>query len=98
MVYETTITIEQIKSILDEALFLNGRTKLWRNQTRLFGDVPELDAMTVVTVLLAIENKFDVFIGVDDFNSEVFETVESFRNYICQKQLETNYLSFVVKK
>ena len=98
MEHATFITIDQLKAILDETLFLNGRTKLWRNQTRLFGNIPELDAISVVNVFFAIENKFDVFFGVDDFNSEIFATVDSLRKDICQKQLESKYLDSVIKK
>ena len=82
----TSIT-KQLMNIIDEALLLNGRTKLWRNQTRLYNNIPELNAMSVVNILLAIEINFDFFIDYDDFNAEVFATVESFANFISQKQV-----------
>lgn len=33
--------IEKLKSVLDAALFLNGRALQWNNQMSLLGNVPE---------------------------------------------------------
>lgn len=84
--------IYQLKAILDDVLLLNGRTKFWRNHTKLFGNIPELDAMTAMNVILAIEKKFGFFIDYYDFNVNNFATVESLANFIFKKIFELNHL------
>lgn len=76
---------KQLKSTLDDALFLNGRTKLWRSQTRLYGNIPDLDCMSIMNVILALEVKFKVFIDYEDYNGEVFSTIDSLSNFVYQK-------------
>lgn len=86
-----TIT-NQLKSLLDEELHLKGRTKFWRNHTKLFGNISELDALTAMNVILAIENKFGIFIDYYEFNANNFATVESLAIFIYQKTFELNCL------
>ena len=84
--------IYQLKSLLDDVLLLKGRTKYWRNNTKLFGNIPELDAMTAINVILAIENKLGVFIDYYEYNANNFATVESLAIFIYKKNFELNYL------
>jgi acyl carrier protein len=84
--------INQLKNLLDDVLFLKGRTKFWSNQTKLFGNIPELDAITAMNVIVAMENKFGVFIEYYEFNANNFATIESLANFIYQKIFELNYL------
>ena len=77
--------INQLKPILDDALFLNGRTKNWGNQMSLLGNVPELDSIAVMNVVSALEVNFNIFIEDDDINAEVFATLESLANLIYAK-------------
>ena len=77
--------INQLKTVLDEALFLNGRTKQWGDQMSLLGNVPELDSMAVMNVVSAVEIKFGIFVEDDDINAEVFATIESLAIFIDQK-------------
>jgi acyl carrier protein len=78
--------IYQLKPILDDALFLNGRTKNWGNQMSLLGNVPELDSIAVMNVVSALEVNFNIFIKDDDINAEVFTTLESLANLIYEKK------------
>ena len=75
----------QLKTVLDEALFLNGRTEQWSDQMSLLGNVPELDSMAVMNVVSALEIKFGIFVEDDDINAEVFATIESLALFINQK-------------
>ena len=76
----------QLKTVLDEALFLNGRAQQWGDQMSLLGNVPELDSMAVMNVVSALELKFGIFVEDDDINAEVFATIESLAKFIIQKQ------------
>jgi acyl carrier protein len=76
----------QLKTVLDEALFLNGRAKQWSDQMSLLGNVPELDSMAVMNVVSAIEINFGIFVEDDDINADVFATIESLAKFIIQKR------------
>ena len=76
----------QLKTVLDEALFLNGRAQQWGDQMSLLGNVPELDSMAVMNVVSALESRFNIFVEDDDINAEVFATIESLAKFIIQKQ------------
>lgn len=78
--------IVQLKSLLDDSLFLNGRTKSWSNQISLLGNIPELDSMAVMNVVSALEIKFGFFFEDDDINADVFATLESLAIFVYQKQ------------
>ena len=87
--------VNQLKPLLDDALFLNGRTRQWGNQMSLLGNVPELDSMAVMNVVSALEVSFSIFIEDEDINAEVFATLESLANYVSQK-VEQNQLEIAV--
>ena len=75
----------QIKTILEETLFLNGKTKLWANDMNLLGNVPELDSMAVMNVVAGLEKYFDFFMEDDEINADVFTSINTLTDYIFQK-------------
>ena len=82
---EITNIINQLKSILDDALFLNGQSKNWNNQIPLLGNIPELDSMSIMNVVAALKINFGIFIEDEDINAEVFATIESLAIFINEK-------------
>ena len=88
----STNLMDQTKLILDEALFLNGRTKDWTSQMPLLGNIPELDSMAVMNVVAGLEGHFEIFMEDEEINAEVFATLQTLTHYIYQK-LNLNYLS-----
>lgn len=78
--------VEQLKSVLDSALFLNGRALHWGNQMSLLGNVPELDSMAIMNVVSALELNFSITIEDDDINADVFATIETLANFVDQKR------------
>ena len=51
---------EEILSLLDETLSLNGRGLSFDADTALLGSLPELDSMAVIAVIHAIEERFGI--------------------------------------
>jgi len=51
----------------------------------LLGTIPELDSMTVVAVLTAIEEQFDVGIDDDDVDGATFASVQSLVAFVRAK-------------
>jgi acyl carrier protein len=73
---------EKVKAILDEALNLEGRTAAWDDDTALLGSLPELTSIAVITVLLALEEQFNIVFADDELDADTFATVGSLRRFI----------------
>jgi len=76
---------DQVKSVLNSILQLNGRTSGWNDSTPLLGSVPELDSMAVVGVITALEDDFGLTIQDDEINADVFATLGSLTRFVEQK-------------
>jgi acyl carrier protein len=72
---------EDIKSLLDEALNLGGRTADWTD-TEPLGSLPELTSIAVVTVLLSLEEHFAIVFADDELDAELFATLGNIRRFI----------------
>jgi acyl carrier protein len=66
---------ERVRSLLDQTLNLGGRSAGWGDEMALLGNVPELNSLAVVTVLVELERQFNIVIADDEMDAEVFETV-----------------------
>ena len=87
----------QIKDLLDSSLYLNGRTKLWNNHINLKKNIPELDHISIMNVISALETTFGIFVEEDDVHSEIYQSLQSLVNHIHQKYL-INKTELVAKK
>lgn len=77
--------IDEVKALLDEQLALNGRGLAFRVETPLFGTLPELDSVAVVTLVGAIEERFGITLEDADIAMETFETVGSLAALVQRK-------------
>lgn len=78
-------TVEQVRTLLGDALQLGERAKSFDSYTQLLGNLPELDSMAVVTVITAIEEHFGVTVHDDEISAETFETLGSLAAFVEQK-------------
>lgn len=53
--------------------------------TRLFGVIPELDSMSVVTFLIDAEERYGIVIHDDEIDAGVFESLGSLTDFIHAK-------------
>jgi len=51
----------------------------------LLGVIPEFDSMAVVSILTAIEEKYDFFVDDDEIDADIFETVGTLVAFVKQK-------------
>ena len=77
--------IDEVKKVLGETLQLGTRVESFSANTVLFGAVAEFDSMAVVTVVTALEERFDIFIEDDEIEADVFATVGSLATFVSQK-------------
>ena len=53
--------------------------------TALLGAIPEFDSMSVVTVLTALEERFEFFVDDDEVSAETFATLGTLLTYVQEK-------------
>ncbi len=78
-------TIDEVKMVLGDALQLGERAQRLEANTRLLGNLPELDSMAVVTVLTSLEEHFGFIINDDEISAETFATLASLSEFVGQK-------------
>lgn len=75
---------EEVVSLLDEVLSLNGRGLRFDADTPLLGSVPELDSMAVLAVIHAIEERFDIEVPDDEVDGTSFATVGTVVEFVTR--------------
>ena len=79
-----TETAGVVADMLRQTLQLDDDFEL-ASDTELFGNIPELDSMAVVTVLTGLEEHFDFFIDDSEISGETFETFGSLVEFVDEK-------------
>ena len=82
-------TIE-IKRILSDVLGLGERLNSMTTDTFLLGNIPELDSVAVVTIILALEKNFSISINDDEISAQTFQTLGTLVNFVEKKLAEKN--------
>ena len=80
-------SLTEVRALLGEVLNLNERTGMLERATPLFGAIPELDSMAVVTVVTALEDRFEIEVDDDEISAAIFETVGSLSDFVDQKRV-----------
>jgi len=83
------VILDSVKGILRETLNLGDRVEAFDESTPLFGSLPEFDSMAVVSVVLALEERFGIVIEGEDIGEETFESLGSIVKFVAGK-LETS--------
>ncbi len=75
----------EIKKILADILELGNRIDAIEPDTILLGNIPELDSVAVVTIILALEKNFSIAITDDEISAKTFATLGTLVNFVEQK-------------
>lgn len=75
-------TTTGVVDVLVHVLGIEDRADSLDESTPLFGSMPELDSLAVVELAVALEERFDISIGDDDFTGDVFETIGSLSAFV----------------
>ncbi len=78
-------SIEQIKAILADALSLGKHATGLTAETKLLGNLPELDSMAVISVISAMEEYFGITFDDDDISANTFQTVGTLSAVVDRK-------------
>jgi acyl carrier protein len=79
-------TFDRVKVVLVKSLGLQDRAHTLDASTELFGSMPELDSMAVVTLAVNLEREFDFEIDDEDFTGDVFETIGTLAEFVEQNR------------
>lgn len=74
--------LEETHRLLLAVLGLSPNRLFCRRDTKLLGEIPELDSMAVVSVLTAIEEQFEIEIMDDEVDAEIFENLGALSDFV----------------
>ena len=77
--------LDEVKGILGDALQLGDRADEWHAETPLLGNLPELDSMAVVNVIMALEDFYGFYVDDDEISAETFATLGSLTSFVESK-------------
>ena len=77
--------LNDIRIVLDDVLGLGGRAASFDRETRLLGAIAEFDSMAVVSLITALEERFDITVDDDDIDGETFSTVGALADLVAGK-------------
>lgn len=80
----------KIKKILSDVLGLGERLDSMTPDSFLLGNIPELDSVAVVTIILALEKIFLISIHDDEISAQTFRTLGTLVNFVEKKVAEGN--------
>lgn len=78
-----TETSSTLREILAEAMGIN--TSGFGAHTLLLGVVPELDSMSVMEVVMALEQRFEIDLADDELDASVFVSFGSLERYLLRR-------------
>lgn len=89
MIPEGTNQIDAaVRGTLKDVLGLSEeRAAAFREETPLFGSLPELDSMAVAGVLTELEDRLGITIEDDEVDGEMLETFGALRRFAAGKAL-----------
>jgi acyl carrier protein len=77
--------LEEVKNIVAEILNLGDRGMVLNEESPLLGALPELDSMTVVNLITALEERFDIVVHDDEIGASSFKTLGALTRFIEDK-------------
>ena len=80
--------LDEVKTVLGSVLQLGDRVRKMSESSALLGAVPELDSMAVVSVITALEERFDITVADDEIGAATFETLGSLTRFVEAKVAE----------
>lgn len=77
--------MEEIKNIVAEVLGLGDRITQFNEDSPLLGALPELDSMSVVNLITALETHFDFVVHDDEISAASFATLGALASFVESK-------------
>jgi acyl carrier protein len=81
----TNPVFSEVKLVVTKTLGIEDRADSLTPATPLLDSLPEFDSMSVLKVILAIEEHFGVTVDDDEVTGELFETLGALCAFVEQK-------------
>jgi acyl carrier protein len=81
------VEFDEVRQLIGEILQLGDRVRNLSPDSPLLGSIPEFDSMVVVTLINALEQRFDIQVMDDEISGETFETVGKVYEFVRGKVL-----------
>ena len=81
------VEFDEVRQLIGEILQLGDRVGKLGPDSPLLGSIPEFDSMVVVTLINALEQRFDIQVADDEISGETFETVGKVYEFVRGKVL-----------
>jgi acyl carrier protein len=78
-------TFDDVREVLRDVLQLGPRADGFDANTSLLGGIPEFDSAAVVSVVMALEDRFGFEIEDEEINADAFETVGTLTDFVDGK-------------
>jgi acyl carrier protein len=78
-------TLSEVKQVLADTLQLGARVESLTADTQLLGNLPELDSMAVVGVIMALEERFDIVVDDDEISADTFMSLDTLATFVDRK-------------
>lgn len=75
----------EVISILQSTLGVAPGTIAADPETPVLGAIPEMDSMSVVSILVSLEEQYGVMVDDDEIDADVFATVGSLTRFLESK-------------
>ena len=77
-----TEIVSTVIELVMEVLSLSESALTMTEETLLLGNIPEFDSMSIVSVIAALEESFEMEIPDDELSAEVFESIGSIASFV----------------
>ncbi|MCF7981266.1 MAG: acyl carrier protein [Pseudomonadales bacterium] len=80
------MTLESgVLEVLNEVLDLSSNNVVLHADSALLGTIPEFDSMSIVYILTALEERYDITINDDEIDASIFESVGDLVQFVNGK-------------
>lgn len=81
--------IEEVTKIVASTLQLGERARTLRPDTRLLGALPELDSVSVIGIVTALEERFGIAFEDGEIHASIFDSIQSLAEFVDKKLLSS---------
>jgi acyl carrier protein len=82
---DTQATFQSVKEVVVTTLGIEDRADDLVPESGLLGDLPELDSIAVVELLVALQDRFGIEIEDDEVVGDIFDTLGQLTAFIDSK-------------
>lgn len=78
-------TFDEVRAVLKDVLQLGPRADAMDRNTSLLGGIPEFDSAAVVSVVMALEDRFGFTIEDEEISADTFHTIGALSDFADRK-------------